>query len=219
MKLLLTSAGISNKSLANALKKLVKRPIRIAFIPTAANAEDGEKNWLIKDFVNCQKLGTVDIVDISAVPKNIWLPRLKKANVIVVGGGNTSYLMKCVVSSGFKDMLQSLLKTRVYVGISAGSIVMCKTLQAASEFLYGDEKKTPPKGLGFVGFHIRPHLNSSEFPKVNDRYLKKAAEKLDGKLYAIDDNTGVLVDSNKVDVISEGVWKIYRKQNNPHTIE
>ena len=49
MKLLLTSAGISNDSLATALKKLVKGPIRIAFIPTAANVSDGEKSWLIKD--------------------------------------------------------------------------------------------------------------------------------------------------------------------------
>ena len=71
MKLLLTSSGISNASLANALKRLVKSPIKIAFIPTAANTVNEEKSWLINDLNNCKKLGSVDIVDISALPRAI----------------------------------------------------------------------------------------------------------------------------------------------------
>lgn len=210
MKLLLTSNGISNASLGNALKKLVKGPIKIVFIPTAANIVDEEKDWLINDFNNCKKLGTVDIVDISAVPKTVWLPRLKKANVIVVGGGDSSYLMKCIISSGLKDEVSMLLKNRVYVGISAGSMIMSKTLQASSEFIYGDEKKKPPKGLGLVDFNIRPHLNSLKFPKVRDRNLKKITKRLQGNTYALDDNSGILIEGNKIEVVSEGKWKIYK---------
>ncbi|MFA4819510.1 MAG: Type 1 glutamine amidotransferase-like domain-containing protein [Candidatus Aenigmatarchaeota archaeon] len=212
MKLLLTSAGISNKSLANVLRKMVKGHIKIAFIPTAANMEDGEKSWLINDLSNCKKLGDVDIVDISAMPKHIWLPRLKKANVIVFGGGVTGYLMKCIISSGLRAELPNLLKSRVYVGISAGSIAICKTIQTSSEFFYGDENENSPKGLGFVNFSIRPHLNSPEFPKVRDKNLRRLAEKLDGDLYAIDDDSAVLMDGNKIKVISEGRWKLYKKK-------
>ncbi len=213
MKLLLTSNGISNASLANALKKFVKRHIKIAFIPTAANTVDEEKGWLIDDLNNCKNLGAVDIVDISALPKKIWLPRLKKANVIVVGGGSPSYLIKCIVSSSLKNELPKLLKRRIYVGISAGSIIMSKTIQVSSEFLYGDEEKTIPKGLGFIDFNIRPHLNSTHFPKVRDKNLKKLARKLDGDLYAIDDNSAVLVNGNKIEVISEGKWRIYKTKH------
>ena len=210
MKLLLTSNGLSNASLANALKKLVRNRIKTAFIPTAANVVDEDKDWLINDVVNCRKLGTVDIVDISALPKTMWLPRLKKANVLVVGGGDSTHLMKCIVSSGLKNEISKLLRNRVYVGISAGSIVTSKTLQAASKYIYGKYgNETVAKGLGLIDFNIRPHLNSPKFPRVRDRILRKVARKLSGDVYALDDNSGVLVNGNKIKVISEGTWKLY----------
>ncbi len=204
-KLLLTSSGITNKSLADALRNLAGRDLKIAFVPTAANVEEGPKYWLIEDLNNFQKLGTVDIVDISAVPKNVWLPRLKKANVIVIGGGRTSYLVKCIRDSGFDKELPELLKTRIYVGISAGSIVMSKSIQASLEFIYGDEVDNAPGGLGFIGFNIRPHFNSPEFPNVTEENLKKVSKKLEGDMYVIDDQTGIVVDG-KITVVSEGNW-------------
>ena len=213
MKLLLTSNGLCNNSLADALKKLVKGQIKLAFIPTAANTVEEDKSWMINDLVNCQKLGTVDIVDISALSKTIWLPRLKKANVIVVGGGDSSHLMKCIVSSGLNKELPNLLKNRIYVGISAGSNVTNKTIQASYKFIFSNKKA--PEGLGFVDFYLRPHLNSSKplFKKIIDKNIKKAAERFDDDLYAIDDETGVLVDGNKIEIISEGKWKIYKRKN------
>jgi dipeptidase E len=209
MKLLLTSAGITNKSLEKALRGLVKEDIKIAFIPTAANLEDGEKDWLIKNYNQCEELGTVDIVDISAMDKNIWLPRLERANVLVFGGGNTGHLMREIIKSGLNRELPYLLKNRVYVGISAGSLVTSTKISASSEFLYGDEHDDDPDGLGYVDFHIRPHLNSPYFPKVNDKNLREVSKKLKGNLYAIDDNSAVLYIDGKIKVISEGVWKKY----------
>lgn len=212
MKLMLTSAGITNKSLEEALMRLAGDDIHIAFIPTAANVEEGDKDWLIKDFVNCRKLGTVDIVDISALEKKVWLPRLKKANVIFVGGGNTAYLMQCVKSSGFDLELPALLKTRVYVGISAGSLILSDTIQTSSEYLfrlYDDEIENAPSGLGLVHFDVRPHLNSVYFPKVNEKSLDAVFKKLNCDLYALDDNSAVVVDGEKIEVVSEGKWKKY----------
>jgi dipeptidase E len=209
MKLLLTSAGISNKSLASALKGLAGAEMRIAFIPTAANVEKGKKGWLIKDYDTCEKLGPTDIVDISAVDKKVWLPRLKAANVIFVGGGNTYHLMKWMVKSGLKKELPGLLRSRVYVGISAGSIIMSKRLSSTSEFLYGDDVNNPPAGLGYVDFNVRPHLNSPRFPKVRDKYLKEVSKRVVGDLYAIDDDTGIVCVNGKVRVVSEGRWKKY----------
>ncbi len=211
MKLLLTSAGISNKSLENALKKLVNGKIKIAFIPTAANIEEGDKEWLITDLNNCKKLGEVDIVDISALTKKIWLPRLKKSNVIFVGGGNTVYLMDWIKKSGLDKELKELLETRVYVGASAGSVVLSKTLFASSEFIYGDEDGKEHKGLGYVNFHFRPHLNSPAFPKVREEAFKELSPKLDGDLYALDDNSGILFIDGKIEIISEGKWIKYSK--------
>lgn len=212
MKLLLTSSGLTNSAIIKALKKLVKGPIRTAFIPTAANTVDENKDWLVKDITGFYKIGEIDIVDISAIPKKLWLPRLKKANVIAVGGGDTAHLINCMRKSGFDKEIRKLLKTRVYVGISAGSIATAKTIQASSDYifqLYGDEAKIPPKGLGFVDFNIRPHFNSKFFPNVRDKVLKKALSGVKGRFYAIDDNTAVLYNDGQVSVVSKGRYKIY----------
>jgi len=212
---MLTSAGIRNESLSEALRRLVgENLMRIAFIPTAANVEEGDKGWLIDDLVNCKKLGEVDIVDISALEKNVWLLRLKRANVIFVGGGDTAYLMKCIRESGLSEEISDLLKTRVYVGISAGSIVLSKTLQVSSECLfglYGDEVDNPPRGLGLIDFHMRPHLNSEYFPKVVDENLRKVFADFDEDVYALDDESAVVYDNGKIEIVSEGKWEKYPK--------
>jgi dipeptidase E len=213
MKILLTSAGISNKSIENALRKLVKGKIRIAFIPTAATEnEDGEEeDWLMQNIAECKKLGDVDVADISKQSKEQWLPKLEEANVILVGGGDTTYLMNWILKSGLAKELPRLLKKRVYVGISAGSMVVSKDIQGKTEHLYGDEIKNPPKGLEYIDFQIRPHLNSPYFPKVRDKNLKELSKKLSGDLYALDDDSAVLYNDGKIEVISEGKWIKYSK--------
>ncbi len=209
MKLMLTSGGITNKSLERALGGLVRGKMRIAFIPTAANLEDGDKGWLINQYRRCEQLGPTDIVDISAMPKKFWLRRLKAANVIFVGGGWTEHLVKWMVKSGLKKELPGLLKTRVYVGISAGSVALCRRLPQLPESLYGGETRNAPSGLGYVDFNFRPHLNSPYFPKIRDGNLRKAAKLLDGDLYALDDESAIIWIDGKVSVVSEGKWKKY----------
>lgn len=213
MKLLLTSSGITNASLANALKELVGGDIRIAFIPTAANPEPGEKDWLIKNLVECEALGLVDIVDISALDKDQWLSRVEWASVIVVGGGDTAHLISHMHSSGFSEELPGLLKDRVYVGISAGSIATNPTAGATSDRLYTDEEREVPQGLSLVDFHTAPHLNSPHFPKARDEILKEVSKKIDGALYALDDESGIVVDGEEVKVVTEGVWHRYERSN------
>ncbi len=209
MKLLLTSAGLSNISLKNALKDMVgDKEIKIAFIPTASNIEEGDKDWLIKDYVECTKVGSLDIVDISAVSKEVWLPRLKSANTIFIGGGHTYYLMDWINKSGLSKELPELLKTRVYVGISAGSMVVCPKLTLSSSDLTQHSKYSKDmSGLEYVKFYLKPHYNSSFFPQSIDEYIKLDAEKLDNDTYAIDDQSGIKVVNGKMEIISEGKWK------------
>ncbi len=213
MKILLTSAGISNKSIENALRKLVQGEIKIAFIPTAATEDKEDRDWFAEEFNPFKKLGSIDVVDISVLSKDEWLPRFETANVLIFGGGDTSYLMSWVLKSGLAEELPRLLKRRIYVGISAGSMIVSKEIQAESENLYGDETENPPKGLGYIDFYTRPHLNSRYFPKIRDKNMKELAKKLDGDLYALDDESAVLFDNGKVEVISEGKWIKYNKKN------
>lgn len=215
MKLLLTSAGLSNPSIVNALVELTECPlaeINLAIIPTAANVEWGDKSWLIDDFVNCQKLGfkTIDLVDISALPQELWLPRLEKADVLLFEGGNTFHLMYWLNKSGLSQQLRGLLETRVYVGISAGSMVACRNLDMSdSERLYDEAvgEGSTNDGLGFADILIRPHLNSPYFPKVSLENLEVIAKENPQEFYAFDDNTAFKVVNGKIEVISEGAWK------------
>ena len=137
MKFLLTSNGLSNDSIAKALFELVgKLPSEttIAFIPTAMNIGDGDKDWFVDDLMNIKKQGLkcLDVVDISALPFEIWKPRLEAADVLFFSGGNTSHLMRWIIESGLKELIPEFLKTKVWAGISAGSMVTNPTLALSS---------------------------------------------------------------------------------------
>jgi len=201
MKLLLTSSGLSNQSIADALIDLVgKKPedTSIAFIPTAANVEAGDKGWFIDDLSNLQKQNfkSIDIVDISALEKDLWLPRMKEANVLFFEGGNTYHLMKWINKSGLVDILPELLKTKVYVGVSAGSMVTNPDLVLKlSQQIYGEDmlETEEMKGLNFVDFYLLPHLNSSWFPKMRKRNIEKATKEMAETIYALDDQSALKI--------------------------
>ncbi len=218
MKLLLTSNGLSNKAIAQALLRLAGKPAsatHVAFIPTSANAESGDKDWLINDLNNLrkQKFKSIDLVDISALPRTVWLPRLKKADVLFFGGGNTVHLIYWFRKSGLIKLLPNLLKTRVYAGISAGSIVAAPTIALSSDhnppFKYEDPKFYSKKGLNLVNFYNRPHFNTPEFPKASAHYLIKRAKEIPGKIYALGDQSAVVVDGERVSIVGKGPFHVF----------
>ena len=223
MKLLLTSGGIMNKSIEKAFLEMTgKKPsdTRVAFVPTAANVEDGDKRWLAEDLESLVKMGigTVDIVDISALPKDIWKKRLVKADVLEFGGGNTFHLLYWIKKSGLGKILKDLLKNRLYVGISAGSIVtnpdlLLSTSEPFDPQFYSKEigKISDRKGLGFVDFYVRPHMNSKYFPDITHEKVRSLAEKIKAPVYLIDDETAIAVKNGKISIISEAKYHIYNK--------
>lgn len=220
MKLLLTSSGLENQSIIDALSNLLQKPFsesNIAFIPTASNLEEGDKkDWLIKDLEDLKKLNfnSIDIVDVSALPKEIWLERLKQADVFFVEGGNTYHLMYWFNKSGLSEILPELLKTRVYVGVSAGTAIVNPTIihsYKEKPLSQKINKDSSDKGLGFVDFMVEPHLNSSWFPEITLENLEKKLTDYPYSVYAIDDNSAIKIDGEKIEVVSEGVWKLFKK--------
>ncbi|MFH1971367.1 MAG: Type 1 glutamine amidotransferase-like domain-containing protein [Patescibacteria group bacterium] len=213
MKLFLTSAGLTNKSLVDAFNKLVglpKEKIHISFIPTAANVEEGNKDWLIEDYNNLNKqgYGCVDIVDISAVTPKVWKPRLEASNILFFGGGNTFHLMHWIQKSRLDKQLPELLKTRVFAGISAGGCIAGPTIYNSVQNLFDEKYELVIKqGLNLVDFQFVPHLNSPYFKKIRIEFLEKAAKNVHEPVYVVDDNSAIQVVNNKVTAISEGVWK------------
>lgn len=127
--------------------------------------------------------------------------------MIVVGGGDERHLMQHVRDSGLQEELPDLLRSRVYVGISSGSIILSGTVPEIVESLYYGRKGSAVPGLGYVEFTFLPHLNSRHFPKVRDRLLRSAP--LPQETYALDDSSAIAIIDGKMEIVSEGAWKGY----------
>lgn len=217
MKLLLTSNGLSNQLIAKALFDLVGKSsheTKIAFIPTAMNVDIGDKSWFVDDLARIKKQGVkhLDIVDISALPKELWLPRLENADILFFSGGNAVHLMRWITESGLKELLPELLKTKVWAGISAGSMVTNPTLALSSKDkkLYYEEvfEYKNEEALSLIDFYIRPHFNSQDFPQATKEHLEEVAKDIPATIYVLDDMSAVVCANGKIEIISEGEYLI-----------
>lgn len=214
MKLLLTSTGITNKTIENKFVDLVgKRPeeMTVAYIPTAMHvARPADKHWIVNNFVELErmKIGKIDIVDISAVPEEIWLPRLKQADAIMVGGGNPYHLIYWIRKTGLSEILNDLIKEKVYVGCSAGSVILGKIIVSTAPKKYLEEipEFEGDNGYGYVDFSIRPHFYNPGRPQFTDDTVQELADKYQSTFYAIDDKTAIAVEDGQVEIVSEGRW-------------
>jgi dipeptidase E len=210
MKLLLTSAGLTNKEISNALLELVGKPfneVGFGYVPTAANAEEGDKSWLIDNLVQFtdQKFKSIDIIEIADLTKAKLLERLKSCDVICFGGGNEKHLAQVLKETGLDEELRQLLEDRVYMGISAGSMVTGKFMSLEiNKIVYPDEVMDGelPNTLQYVDFTYIPHLNSGHFPEVR----KEVLETLDveGRLWSTDDHTALKIIDGNLTIIGEG---------------
>lgn len=224
MKLLLTSYGITNNSIVNALTDLVgKAPndTKIAFIPSGANADRGNKNWMIEHMNKIKERGyNIDIIELTALEPAAIKTALESVDVIFVGGGNAFYLSYLMQKKGMFDYFHELLETKVYAGISAGSMVAADSLRMSSQALGHDEILTDEdlddlgptgessgKTLHLVDFVVKPHFNSPEHIEVrNEEYIRSVANRVNKPIYAIDDQSALKIVDGNVEVISEGKW-------------
>ena len=222
MKLLLTSNGLSNDSIANAFAELIgkdPKEAKVAFIPTASHASRGNKGWLIDDMHRVRERGyTVDVIELTALEPAVIKKALEEADAIFVGGGSTFYLSYWMQKTDVFEIIPKLLETRVYAGISAGSIlagiqlVPSSALDNVQEFIDDDyyEKAVTAEGsakpLNLVNLVFRSHLNSEAFPKVRKDVLEQIVDKLPAPLYALDDNSALKIIDGNIEAVSEGEW-------------
>ena len=221
MKFLLTSAGIKNTSIHNALVELLGKPVAESSalcIPTATYALPGGAAGasLAWGFISgreprtpmCElgwkSLGVLELTALPSIDEELWVPRVQETDVLLVNGGDPLYLCYWMRQSGLADLLPSLRRT-VWVGLSAGSLVM--TPRIGSDFV----RWTPPTGgyetLGLVDFSIFPHLDHPDLPDNSMADADRWAAGLPVPAYAIDDQTAIKVIDGVVEVISEGHWK------------
>ena len=216
MKYLLISAGIKNTSIHDALVDLLGKPIAEASalcIPTAVYAIPGGAGHAWRFFsgqattpmceLGWKSLGVLELTALPSIDEELWVPMVQETDVLLVNGGDPLYLCYWMRQSGLADRLPSLRV--VYVGLSAGSMVMAPNIGA--DFV----RWKPPTGgdetLGMVGFAMFPHLDHEAMPDNSMANAEKWAAGMPVPAYAIDDQTAIQVIDGAVKVVSEGHWK------------
>jgi dipeptidase E len=218
MKLLLTSAGINNTSIHNALLDLLGKPIAESSalcIPTASYAMGGPASaWQIITGraatplceLGWKSLGVLELTALPSIDEEHWLPAVQETDALLVGGGDVFYLGYWMRQCGLADLLLSLRKA-VYVGVSGGSMVAGPNI---GEYFEGWK---PPTGgdnaLGIVDFSLFPHLDNKDMPDFSIAGAEEWAAGVPVPGYAIDDQTAIKVTGGTVEVVSEGHWKLF----------
>jgi dipeptidase E len=217
MKFLLTSAGIKNTSIHNALVELLGKPIAESSalcIPTAIYPFPGGTSMAYR-FISgstanpmCElgwkSLGVLELTALPSIKKEYWIAAVQEADALLVQGGDVWYLCRWMWESELADLLPSL-REKVYVGISAGSMVTAP--------IFGETYDDPPfvidKGLGLVDFALLPHVDHEDHPESSMANVERMAVQVPVPTYAIDDETAIKVVNGTVEVVSEGHWKLF----------
>ncbi len=219
MKSLLTSAGIKNPSINDALLDLLGKPIAecdALCIPTASYGHAPGGIRRAYQFITGQattpmcelgwkSLGVLELAALPTLDRELWVPLVEETDVLLANGGDALYLAHHMRESGLAGLLPSL--SAVWVGLSAGSMVMTPRI--------GEDFKVwnPPGGgdgaLGFVEFSIFPHVDHPDLPENTMAAAERWSADLGNPAYAIDDETAIRVVDGTVDVVSEGHWKLF----------
>ena len=212
MKLLLTSGGVTNPTIQAALVELLGKPIAESTalcIPTAQWGHPMCGPTSVRRFVvggladlGWRSVGLLELTALPTIDEERWVDWVREADVLLVDGGDATYLCHWMRESGLADLLPSLTET-VWVGVSAGSMVLTPRIgDLFVEWSGAPDDRT----LGLVDFSVFPHLDV--FPDNTLAAAQEWASDLGGPAYVVDDQTAIRVVDGQVDVVSEGQWHL-----------
>jgi dipeptidase E len=219
MRFLLTSAGIKNTSIHDALVGLLGKPIaesNALCIPTAVYAMPGGAGMAWRLIcgsastplceLGWESLGVLELTALPSIDEEHWVPMVQETDALLVGGGDVLYLCYWMQQSGLADLLPSL-REAVYVGVSAGSMVMAPNV--GEDFVRWSPPTGGDRALGMVDFALFPHLDHEDLPDNSMANAEEWAAGVPVPGYAIDDQTAIKVTDGAVEVVSEGHWKLF----------
>jgi dipeptidase E len=219
VKLLLTDSGVSNGSILAALVDLLGKPVAEASalcIPTAGYGgpygEPGGPWQFISGRspgpmteLGWKSVGALELTALPGIDTERWVSWVREADALLVNGGDPMYLCHWMRESGLADLLPSLRDT-VYVGLSAGSMVLTpQTGYELADWWYpsGDDSL-----LGVVDFCLFPHLGLPDRPDKSLAEAERWAARIKSPGYAMDAQTAIKVTDGSIEVVSEGHWKL-----------
>lgn len=184
-----------------------RRPedVSVAFITTPADVY--EDKWFVdKDIDELIAAGfRVQTHDIKNSNEQDLYEMLKNYDVICVSGGDVFYMMEKSIYSGFFKALERLLdEGKIYVGGSAGAVLLGPSLEPVKTL---DRPELAPglknlNGPGFVDFVIIPHFGEE---KYKDRMQKILEEYKDFqyRLIPLTNNQAIEVEGSKFKILNK----------------
>lgn len=172
MKLLLTSSGITNRTLENALVDLLGKPIeesRALIVPAgvypfkdgayhAWNPIAGAKAPGMAQ-LGWKAVGLLELTALPSIPRDSWAPTVAEADALLVWGGDPLFLAYWMKESGLTDLLPTLAEPPVYVGVSAGAIATAALFAEAYGALPGAAgRPLTSEEIVLPGGHIKSTL-------------------------------------------------------------
>ena len=239
MRALLTSAGIKNRSIHDALVDLLNKPIaesNALFIPTGVYPFPGGPRmaWRAISSPLCElgwkSLGVLELTALPNIDESAWVPTVRDADALLVWGGDPMFIADWMRRSGLTGLLPTLPSDAVYVGVSAGSMAASSIfVETYTEPPRGKDRPlqsedivfaTPGgdvarilitgRGAGLVDFAVIPHLEHADHPDASFANAERWAARIPAPTYAIDDETAIRVVDGAAQVVSEGQWKMFQ---------
>ncbi len=215
MKLFLTSAGWwKNPDIGKEFIKLVgKKPseTRILLVMTPVKYLKRNK-YVLRMFRQFKGVNIPEEnVTFFQFERKITRDDIKNIDVIFVFGGNTFEYLDGIRRTGLDKEIKSFVKNRgVYMGLSAGSYVVCPTIEAAT-WKHADRNQLGLKDLR--GLNLVPFLISAHFDEDVRKNVAKSAIKSKYPTIALTDKQAVLVNNGEASIIGGGEITVFNLNN------
>ncbi len=191
------------KQVLGRISRLFQKPldqIKVVYITTATNVyKDEHKAWFFEEMRAFRGLG-VELIELDILGKSEGDVKelIKDADTVCVTGGNTYYLLEHMQKCNFKSIIISYLNSGgLYIGCSAGSVVMCPTIDFIGDMDDpNDANITDYTGLGLVPFNIMSHLDHPRFSTK----AKELVQKSSIPIIALKDSQAILVNDNCIEI-------------------
>ena len=204
-KLLLTSAGFLNPEISDVFLELLNKPtseIKIIFVPTASRTEE-ELKYVRESKEELIALG-IKSRNIKNLDSNLKVSynEVKGFDVIYVCGGNTFYLLSKVRETIFDDVIKKFVKDGgLYVGVSAGSIIVGPNIEIAGWGSHRDENDIQLKnliGLNITNIAVYPH-----FEEQLQQEVEEFKKKVKYPIVVLNNNQALLILDSKTKIIGK----------------
>ncbi len=196
--ILLTSTGLSSRNVYDKFVEVKKlRDLKKAVIITTAALGKEDNQYSQQALFQLKSVGfeAVDFYDFE----NQGPGAFSSYDTIYVCGGNTFKLMKFARQVSFDKDVKSLLeKGGVYIGVSAGSLIVGPSIQIANE-VHADKNEvglTDFSGFNIVNLIIFPH-----YAPDLEAEIKSFEERNKTRIERVDNSQAVIIENGKKTMI------------------